>query len=51
MMEQKKLVPKRRFKGFEDNGEWNNAKIGTVVDVYDGAHQSPRYTGTGSMFL
>lgn len=42
-------VPKRRFPGFE--GEWEEKKLGEVSEIYDGTHQTPRYTTDGIMFL
>ena len=42
-------VPKRRFPGFEE--EWEENKLGEVSDIYDGTHQTPRYTTDGIMFL
>ena len=42
-------VPKRRFPGFEE--EWEEKKLGEVSEIYDGTHQTPRYTTDGIMFL
>lgn len=42
-------VPKRRFPGFE--GEWEQKKLGDISEIYDGTHQTPRYTHKGVMFL
>ncbi|HFU4010208.1 TPA: restriction endonuclease subunit S [Streptococcus suis] len=42
-------VPKRRFPGFTD--DWELRKLGEVADVFDGTHQTPRYTNQGVMFL
>lgn len=42
-------VPKRRFPGFE--GEWEEKKLKDVSEIYDGTHQTPRYTTDGIMFL
>ena len=42
-------VPKCRFPGFE--GEWEEKKLGEVSEIYDGTHQTPRYTTDGIMFL
>lgn len=44
-----KRVPKRRFPGFE--GEWEQKKLGDIAEIYDGTHQTPRYTHKGVMFL
>ena len=41
--------PKIRFKGFTD--AWEQRKLGEVVDVYDGVHQTPEYQDDGIMFL
>lgn len=41
--------PKIRFKGFK--GEWEKTSLGKLVKVYDGIHQTPRYTDKGIMFL
>lgn len=48
-MEEKKQVPQIRFKGYVD--AWEQRKLGDVVDVYDGVHQTPDYTDKGIMFL
>ena len=42
-------VPEWRFQGFTD--AWEQRKLGDVVEVYDGAHQTPHYTDSGIMFL
>ncbi len=42
-------VPEIRFKGFTDT--WEQRKLGDVVDVYDGVHQTPEYKDSGIMFL
>ena len=41
--------PKIRFKGYQD--DWEQRKLGDVVDVYDGVHQTPEYQKSGIMFL
>lgn len=41
--------PKRRFKGFTD--AWEQRKLEDVCNVYDGTHQTPRYTNSGVMFV
>ncbi|MFD1363281.1 restriction endonuclease subunit S [Lentibacillus salinarum] len=48
-MEQKKLVPKRRFEEFDY--EWNTYILSDITDVYDGTHQTPKYVNKGVMFL
>ena len=47
----KKMVPKRRFKKFLNAGDWEQRKLGDVCNVYDGTHQTPRYTNSGVMFV
>ncbi|WP_382320349.1 hypothetical protein [Limosilactobacillus reuteri] len=44
-----KLVPEVRFKGFTD--DWEQHKLGEVVSVFDGTHQTPNYKTKGIMFL
>lgn len=41
--------PKRRFAGFTD--AWKRKRLGEVTKVYDGTHQTPKYTDNGIMFL
>lgn len=48
-MDQKKQTPQVRFKGYTDT--WEQRKLGEVVDVYDGVHQTPDYMDKGIMFL
>lgn len=42
-------VPEIRFKGFTE--AWEQRKLGELVDVYDGVHQTPDYQDSGIMFL
>lgn len=42
-------VPKLRFLGFTD--AWEQRKLSEVVDVYDGTHQTPKYTDSGIKFV
>ena len=42
-------IPKIRFKGFTE--PWEQRKLGELVDVYDGVHQTPDYQDSGIMFL
>ncbi|WP_323714410.1 restriction endonuclease subunit S [Mammaliicoccus sciuri] len=49
MTNQTKNVPELRFPEFD--GEWENSKLGTVANVYDGTHQTPKYTSEGIKFL
>ncbi|WP_299141405.1 restriction endonuclease subunit S [uncultured Vibrio sp.] len=44
-----KNAPEIRFKGFSKN--WLNTNLSQVTDVYDGTHQTPKYTKNGVMFL
>jgi len=41
--------PQIRFSGFDDT--WEQRKLGDVVGVYDGIHQTPNYKTEGIMFL
>ena len=38
----KKYAPEIRMNGFDV--DWEKKKLSAVVDVYDGVHQSPKYT-------
>lgn len=42
-------VPEIRFAGFTD--AWEQRKLGDIVTVYDGVHQTPNYQTSGVMFL
>ena len=42
-------VPRIRFKGFEE--DWEQRKLGEIVGIYDGVHQTPKYQDNGIMFL
>ena len=42
-------VPEIRFKGFSD--AWEQRKLGDIVGIYDGVHQTPNYQNSGVMFL
>ena len=44
-----KVVPNVRFKGFTD--DWKQRKLGELVGIYDGVHQTPNYQDSGIMFL
>lgn len=48
-MEQNKIVPAIRFKGFEK--EWEIESVKNISNVYDGIHHTPKYTDKGVMFL
>ena len=41
--------PEIRFKGFND--DWEQRKLGELVGIYDGVHQTPEYQDSGIMFL
>ena len=41
--------PEIRFRGFSDG--WEQRKLGDIVTVYDGVHQTPNYQTSGVMFL
>ena len=42
-------TPKIRFSGFTK--DWEQRKLGEVVGIYDGVHQTPKYQDNGIMFL
>ncbi len=42
-------VPKLRFPGFV--GEWEERRLGSVSDVRDGTHDSPKYVSHGYPFI
>ena len=42
-------VPRIRFIGFEE--DWEQRKLGEIVGIYDGVHQTPKYQDNGIMFL
>ena len=41
--------PEIRFSGFTDS--WEQRKLGDIVGIYDGVHQTPNYQNSGVMFL
>lgn len=41
--------PKIRFKGHQE--DWEQRKLGELVAIYDGVHQTPDYQDSGIMFL
>lgn len=45
--------PKLRFKDKNGNAypEWSQEKIGNLTQIYDGTHQTPKYTDKGIKFL
>ena len=42
-------TPQIRFAGYTD--AWEQRKLGDIVTVYDGVHQTPNYQTSGVMFL
>ena len=42
-------APRIRFKGYTD--DWEQRKLGDIVGIYDGVHQTPNYQNSGVMFL
>ena len=42
-------VPEIRFEGFTE--AWEQRKLGELVGIYDGVHQTPDYQDSGIMFL
>ena len=42
-------TPKIRFSGFTK--DWEQRKLGVIVGIYDGVHQTPKYQDNGIMFL
>ena len=49
MNKEKGRVPKLRFPGFTE--DWEQRKLAELCNVYDGTHQTPRYTNSGVMFV
>lgn len=43
------VYPDVRFKNFTD--AWEQRKLGDIVGIYDGVHQTPKYQDSGIMFL
>ncbi|HEM2750910.1 TPA: restriction endonuclease subunit S, partial [Streptococcus suis] len=48
-MKPKNNIPAYRFQGYTD--AWELRKLGEIADVFDGTHQTPKYTNHGVMFL
>ena len=48
-MTEKIAKPHLRFAGFDDT--WEQRKLGDIVGIYDGVHQTPNYQNSGVMFL
>lgn len=51
MTNQTKLVPKRRFKEFQNTYVWEQRKLNVISDVRDGTHDSPQYVLDGHPFI
>ena len=49
MRKEKRRVPKLRFPGFTE--DWEQCELEELCNVYDGTHQTPRYTNSGVMFV
>ncbi|MCB6804814.1 restriction endonuclease subunit S [Veillonella parvula] len=49
MSKEKRRVPKLRFPGFTE--DWEQCELEELCNVYDGTHQTPRYTNSGVMFV
>ena len=43
------VIPEFRFNGFAN--AWEQRKLGELVGIYDGVHQTPNYQDSGIMFL
>lgn len=41
--------PEMRLAGF--TGDWEQRKLGEVANIFDGTHQTPKYTATGVKFV
>lgn len=50
-MTNSKHLPKRRFKEFELDGEWELKKLSSIADIRDGTHSSPKYLEVGHPFI
>ncbi|MDU6097732.1 restriction endonuclease subunit S [Peptoniphilus harei] len=48
-MKKNKNVPKIRFEEF--NEEWSKEQLKKLVDIFDGTHQTPKYTKNGVKFV
>lgn len=48
-MRKYKNVPKIRFEEF--NEEWSKEQLRKLVDIFDGTHQTPKYTKNGVKFV
>ena len=48
-LKKNQLYPEVRFPEFTD--AWEQRKLGEMVNVYDGVHQTPEYQDSGVMFL
>ena len=51
-MEQTKLVPKRRFKEFQNTDAWEQRKLSDgTLKIGDGLHGTPNYTDDGDVYF
>ena len=49
MDNKKNGIPKLRFPGF--TGAWEQRKLGDIAVIFDGTHQTPKYTDSGIKFV
>ena len=42
-------MPKIRFPEFTD--AWEQCELGEITDIFDGTHQTPKYTESGVKFV
>lgn len=48
-MSKHKYAPEIRITGYDDS--WEKKKLSDVANIFDGVHQTPKYTDSGVMFL
>ena len=41
----------RRFREFENADDWEECGLGDVAEIFDGTHQTPKYTDSGVKFV
>lgn len=52
MSEKKKILPELRFPEFEKDGEWEETSLDKISpSIFDGTHQTPKYTDDGVPFF
>lgn len=49
MQKQKSRSPEIRFKQY--TGAWEQRKLGEIASIFDGTHQTPKYTDSGIKFV